>query len=152
VNTFARSLASLSAAVLCGVGVLLLVTAPAAHELAPSQARAVVGGNNNLDYTFTNCPPSQNCGQIACPNGQNSCPAGAVQVVQVRANFPSGTKAGTTYNRTNPQAYVCANITGGCANPCLQSVVNNNWYCAGPVGPGGVINGNGVVGVTVMEA
>ena len=150
-NTFARLLASLCAAVLCCVGVLLLVTAPAAHELAPSQARVVVGGANNLDYTFANCPNTVNCISLPCPGGQGTCPAGLVETVQLRANYPDGTKAGTTYNSTNVQVYACDTITGVCANPCIQQPMTNNWFCGGPVAPAGGINANGVIGVTKNE-
>jgi hypothetical protein len=151
VNTFARSLASLCAAVLCCVGVLLLVTAPAAYELAPSQARAVVGGNNNLDYTFGNCPNTVNCITLPCPGGQGTCPAGLVQTVQLMATYPDGTKPGTTYNSTNPKVYTCDNVTGTCGNPCIQMPMTNNWFCGGPFGPPNVINANGVDGVVQHE-
>jgi hypothetical protein len=134
VNTFARSLASLCAAVLVCVGVLLLVTAPAAHELAPSQARAVVGGTNNLDYTTLPCPNTVFCNTLACPGGQGTCPVGPVQTLQNMPNYPNGTKAGTTYNNTTPLNYTCDTIPGVCGNPCTQIPMTNNWVCGGPFG------------------
>jgi len=129
--------------IFCGVGLLFTGSLP--RPLYLDEATSVYGGDPALDLTYANCiAPSLDCSFIRC-NANNQCPQNMAVVYQYFQNYPSGTQAGKTWKNTNPAQYQC-NYHRACANPCSQSTIDNNWYCAGPVGPN--INDAPVNGVT----
>lgn len=121
------------AAIVGGLG--LLSQRPASQLLSQDEAMAISGGTlNPLNLTNTDCPAATaDCSFEECDNN-NACPAGKSMRYQLRANYPSGTEAGTAWETTKAKDYDC-NYARACSNPCSQSTVTNKWYCGGPVGP-----------------
>jgi hypothetical protein len=117
--------------ILSGLGIWRMGDSP--KLLSPEEARLVVGGEPAEDLTYDDCPAATpDCSYLECDDA--FCNPNTMVKYQNFETYPSGTEEGSDWKTTEAKEYKC-NYSRACSNPCLQSTLDDKYYCGGPVGP-----------------